>query len=238
MTPRSNFERRRRGLDRIVALREKAREVWALGSETLQIFAPDELETFAPAVTLDLGCAAQHGVIPYEEDFVWLDNLRRFVISNGRSLTKENILSSPYITATLEQFATVNDCWSFRQRIGSHDLLYWVFPTEGRAFAYDMLSKRWAECRGWEDGTWAPWKAQSYHYWSARNLHLVGLDDGSIGRLTFDAHDDMGDTIKWVARSGFNDHGTPRPKRSKGQHSDFVAARPRRRSCRLFPLAG
>lgn len=198
--------------DPAIALRESKRELFVFGTETTQVFYPDEIETFTPTATIDVGCSARQSVVRYEDEFAWLDDKGRFVMSNGRQVTEESVISSPFITRTLEDLSTVSDCWSYRQRIGPHDLLVWTFPTDGRAFAFDMTTRLWAEFLGFTDGNYSPYLPTSYVYWPGYKLHLVGMPDGTIAKLSLDAHTDRGDVLKCTARTGFNDYGESRHK--------------------------
>lgn len=198
--------------DALVAVREESRDLWAFGTRTLQVFSPDETETFAPTAGIPVGLLSRTSVIDYERVKGWLDDKRRIVICDGRVLEPDGVISSPFITSELEKFRTVSDCVGYRQRIGQYDCLVWSFAAEGRHFAYELGSHRWAEFRSYYGATWRPYLARSYCYWPEKNLHLVGLPNGQIARLSFDAHDDLGLPLKWVGRSGFSNRGVNRSK--------------------------
>lgn len=197
--------------DPIVALRKAVRELFAFGTETTEIYAPDEIETFTPISAVAAGCSARRSPVLYEGLFAWLDDRRRFVLSDGRVIGPENVLSVD-IARTLESFTTVADCWGYRERIGAHDSLVWTFPTEGRAFCLEMTTRRWSERHGFEDGRWTAYPITSYLWWQEQNLHLVGLSNGQIAALSLDAYTDNGKKLRWVARTGFSDLGEPRAK--------------------------
>lgn len=130
--------------DKAVALYDNTNELFVFGTETTQVFVPDASLDFAVAATVTVGCSAPYSPVALDDSFLWLDERRRFVVSNGRSVS---ILSAPNIAADLERFGTVSDCWGGRVSDRGREFVYWKFPTEGRTFAYDIAAKSWAERR-------------------------------------------------------------------------------------------
>lgn len=187
--------------DPVVALAETANEVLVFGTKTLQVFAPDPTSRFAPVIGLDVGCLAPSSIVKGDQ-FAWLDNQRRLVMSSGRSVTP---LSEPAISKTLELMAVVDDCFGFRVKLGDVDAMCWTFPTDGRTF---VLQKNggWAQWSGWAMGNYAPFPALCAH--PTKGRCLVGLSDGRIGEFSSSAHSDLGDPIAAHATTGFLDRGT------------------------------
>jgi len=191
--------------DPTIALYVNSNEVAVWGSSTMQVYVPDPSTSFSTTTAaLTTGCAAPYSVISIDTAYAWLDEKRRFVQSDGRQLT---VLSLPLMSRSLEQLTTVTDCWGSRIRIGAYDILLWVFPTEGRAIYYERISQKWGEWRSWDGNDWIPWIGQSYVHWPEKNLHLVGLSDGTVGELSMDATTEMGQGVKAVSRTGFIDQG-------------------------------
>lgn len=190
--------------DPVQALHVTTNEVAVFGTQTMQIFVPDPATDFSVAATLAIGCGARYSVIDVDGTFAWLDERHRFVTGNGRDF---DAISSPLMAKSLAALATVSDCWGFRARIGSFDLLAWVFPTEERTIVYDRAQKKFSEWKGWTGREFSAFSAQSYYYWAEQNVHLVGLEDGRIGEMTFESHQDMDASIKGISRTGFIDDG-------------------------------
>jgi hypothetical protein len=186
--------------DPLVACADTTRELWMFGTQTTQIFVPDENEAFTPGPAIEDGCLALHSPIKQGDRMAWLANGRRFLVSDsGKPLD----LGDQGMAADFKKLVTVSDCWGFRLVMGNFDFLVWVFPTEGRTFAFEAKKGVWSEWRGWRDGRWQPWIPTSYTFWEEKNIHLVGLADGSIAELSLDANTDNGDTIRCIARGGF-----------------------------------
>lgn len=191
--------------DPVIGLYVNTNELYAFGTQTLQVFIPDDVNDFSVAATLALGCGARYSIIDTDSSFAWLDERHRFVTSSGRDF---EVISTPMMAKAVGALGTVDDCWGFRPRIGSFDLLCWVFPTEKRMIVYDRGSKKWGEWKSWDGVQYAGWIGVSYYYWAEQNIHLVGLADGTIAEMTFDAFKDMTYDIKAISRTGFRDGGT------------------------------
>jgi hypothetical protein len=194
-----------------VAIRDTANEVWIWGKTTTQIFQPDPSYTYAPAVATDVGCVARDSVVRVETRMAWLDDHMRFQLTDGRAVDDSTDISRP-IRATLDSISTTSDCFGFRLRIGQHDLLVWVFPTAGKTLCYSLGQKAWCELRGWRSGRWQSFLPTAYCWWPEKRMHVVGMSDGTLAELTFDAATDLDDVLPWRVRTGFNDHDNGSPK--------------------------
>ncbi len=193
--------------DPVIAVWANTNEVFAFGTETTQVYSPDPSIAFTVAASLQTGCGAAYSVIELEDgSFAWLDNQRRFVLSNGRG---QQVISSPTMDAEIKRLEDIADCWSANVMIGSWDLLLWVFHVEQRAFWFDRGTKKWGEWSSLDsNGELQPWIAQCHYYWNERNVHLVGLADGRIAELTFEAHTDDVYPLAAESETGFQDRGT------------------------------
>lgn len=195
--------------DPVVAVYENTNEVFAFGSTSLQIFDPDPTAVYAPAVARELGCSAPYSVIKINQQFAWLDNLRRFVLSDGRS---EQVISDP-IKKTLDDLATVSDCFGYRVITGPLDAMVWTFPTDGRTFAFQKGSG-WCEWSGWSDSVnnWQPFIVNCSQVSPLTHDVLVGTSAGKIGRFSLDENTDLGARINARVDSGFLARGTDERK--------------------------
>lgn len=220
--PAANYAEAEARPDQIRAIHDNARELYIFGSETTQVYnvSPDPLLPYASAATLNNGCVAPYSVIQVDEGFAWMDDRRRFILSGGREV---EVLSGP-IAKTLAGLATVSDAWGFRARIDQYDLIVWVFPTEGRAFAYESNGKRWAEWRGYSNGAYAALPIGAYANWTEQNLHLVGdLGGSGIAKLSMTAGSDLGAILKGEVQTGVCDY--KQSKRKSCQRVDYILRR-------------
>lgn len=195
--------------DPVVAIAENTNEVFCFGTTSLQVFDPDPTAVYAPAVTRELGCSAPYSVIKINQEFAWLDNLRRFVMSDGRS---EDVISDP-IKKTLDDLTTVNDCFGYRVVTGPLDAMVWTFPTDGRTFAFQKGSG-WAEWSGWDNSVnnWLPFAVNCSQISPLTHDVLVGTTTGIVGRMSLNATTDLGSRINARVDTGYLARGTDERK--------------------------
>jgi hypothetical protein len=159
--------------DPIVAIATNLRECFTFGTKTVQAFGvgSDPTLPFSASATLALGCSAPYSVIRRDTDFSWMDENRRFVTSDARSV---DVISKD-INKLLRDFSTVADGFGFRLRVGYWDLLVWVFLTEGKTYAYDQARQKWFQWRGWNGiDDYAAIRIAAYAYWPTGAMHIVG----------------------------------------------------------------
>lgn len=193
--------------DPVVALNENTNEVWAFGSQTLQIHVPDSTLVYAPAHTMEVGCGAPYSVIKQRERFAWLDDERQIVVSDGRSFEP---ISGP-IAQDLADMATAADCVGQHLLLGDTSVFAWRFPTDGRTFVYQE-GVGWGQWQGWTGTGWKAWPVTAHHQRSESGANIVGTSDGKIGALSFDASTDLGERINAFVQTGFLDRGSSRLK--------------------------
>lgn len=194
--------------DKIVALHENSNEVCVFGSRTYQAFSASGQSgaAYLPVTAKEVGCSAPYSIIRVDEQFAWLDHLRRMVISDGRSVT---IISQP-IQQTLHGMTTVSDCFGYRVKMGKMDCLVWTFPTDGRTFAYQN-GGGWSQ---WTSGTIDQFPALSTGTNVDLDAVLVGYGD-TVGKFDFSSNTDLGEAINAYVVTGFLDHGTDNRKTVK-----------------------
>jgi hypothetical protein len=193
--------------DAVLGIYENTNEVFNFGNSSLQVFDPDPTAVYAPAVTRELGCSAPYSVVKENQQFFWLDDLRRFVMSDARS---EEVISGP-IQKTLDEIGTVSDCYGYRVVTGPIDALVWTFPTDGRTFAFQK-GGGWAEWLGWSGGNWAPFPVTCQQISPTTHDNLVGDSSGRVGRLSLNATTDYGTPINARVETGYLARGTDERK--------------------------
>ncbi len=191
--------------DPVVAIAENTNEVFVFGAETLQIFGTDPQSVYVPAgASREYGCSAPYSIIKQDQAFAWLDQYRRFVLSDGRNVK----VISGEIKTTLDSITTVSDCFGYRVVLNSVDCLVWTFPSDGRTFVFQA------------GGGWGQWSAtggelltiQSHCLRSDTNVNVVGTTDGFIGQLSFGAQTDLGERIEARIETGYLNRGTDMKK--------------------------
>lgn len=207
---RSGFFNAEARPDPLVVIAENINELFLFGQTSLQVFAPDQSFIYAPVTTVEYGCGAAGSVIRDEQSFAWLDDSRRIVYSDGRTV---EVLSDA-IKTTLDNLSTISDCVGYRVLQGPVDALVWSFPTDGITLAYQK-GGGWAQWSSWDDTTnnWAPMVVSATAYVPGTGTTLVGTSTGRVGEFSRAASTDFGTRIPASVTSGFVSHGTDRMKR-------------------------
>lgn len=199
--------------DPVLAIYENTNEVFAFGTTSLQVFDPDPVFVWSPVAAKEFGCIAPYSVVKVDQNFIWLDHLRRVVSSDGRSAT---VLSND-IQRTLDSIVTINDAFGYRCKVGYIDAYCLCFPTDGRTFVYQQSA-------GWS--TWMSWDPDTNNFSrlqvNAAAVHpltgqvVVGTLDGHIARLQLGQATDLGGTpIAVSVTSGAQNRGTDARKQCR-----------------------
>jgi hypothetical protein len=193
--------------DPVPALYENTNEVWAFGTQTLQIHAPDANLVYAPVATKTVGCGAPYSVIGLGDRFAWLDHARQFVLSDGRGF---EVISGP-VQQDLADMAVVSDCVGYHILLADLSAFAWRFPTDGRTFVYQE-GVGWGQWQGWSGIEWTPWIVTAHHQKSGSAENLVGTSAGKVGMLSNSVSADFEEDIHAFVQTGFMDRGTTKQK--------------------------
>jgi len=198
--------------DPVVAVYGVQNEVMVFGSRTTQVFLPDSVLTYAPVASIEVGMVAPYSFIKGDRETYWLDHQRRLVVSDRRSF---QALSDP-IQRTIDDMATVSDCFGYRVADGFLDVPVWSFPSDGRTFAYQK-GIGWGQWSGWNDSTnnWAPFSVTALATPPDASVNVVATSAGQIGELTLDAATDFGTRIVAYVETGYLNRKTESSKHCK-----------------------
>jgi hypothetical protein len=218
--PALNFRELAADSDPCTALYVSIGELLGFGTRTLEMLAPSTtaipggflVSDFQQVRELPNGIGAAYSVVKFEDNFAFLDNLKRMCALNGRSSAMgpdaSGVISSPAMTKVFkEDLGTVSDAWAFRLTMGAWDALAWVFPTAGRTFCYNLNAKTWSEWASWGPAGRLPLGITAHCYHQTLGLHLVGDTLGNINVLDLKAVDDNGSPIVADMVTGFIDRG-------------------------------
>lgn len=197
--------------DPVRAVYENINEVWAFGVTTTQLYVPDPSSVYAPSKTLRRGIGAPYSVIEADEQFAWLDQRKRFILSDGRSQTD---ISAP-IARTLDGITTWDDCFGYRWVADQFDCLVWTFPTDGRSFCF-QLGGGWSQWHGRSGSNWTLFPVSAHFARESDGVDVVGLTDGRVCQLSATANTDLGDPIVAEVTTGYQNRGTDAMKECLG----------------------
>lgn len=195
--------------DPLVAVHENSNEVYAFGATCVQVFVQDPQLVYASATTRENGLSAPYSVVKVDQEFAWLDHLKRFVLGSGRGV---EVISGP-IQSSLDALSAVSDCYGYRVQLGVCEGIAWAFPSAGVTYVYNK-DFGWGQWSGW-DSTYDRWKqfpVLSCFQRPDTGACVVGLTDGRIAEIRESATTDLGEEIKASATTGFIDRDTSKLK--------------------------
>jgi|SRR6185369_259727 len=194
--------------DPVVGIFENLRELHVFGSSTDQIYSvgSDPLNPFDFVAATNVGLAAPYSVVRLDQAFAFLDDKRRFVISDGRTET----FISHQLDKDLRQLATVSDCWGYREDFEQFANIVWTFPVGGKTYVFDTAKSTWSERRYYSNPFQLNMPQGCHVFWPALNLHLIGSTTAAdvLYRLSSASRDDLGGPMVCERYTGWQDCGT------------------------------
>ena len=195
--------------DDLIALLEGWSELFLAGKESIEIWYDDGSTPFVRRSNglIDRGCSAAYTVTRVGNDWVWLDDKRRFVKLDQRAPTH---ISFPY-HKLIQSFTAVDDAVSDNIEVAGFPLYVTSFPSVQKTLAYNYQKDGWAEWGYWNAsrGTYEAFRGNCYCYAKAWNKHLIGdRANGKIYTMSRSHFSDNGDPIRTLRRTGFISHGT------------------------------
>jgi hypothetical protein len=197
--------------DNLVALIVVNREIYCLGTRSLEIFYNDGTSPFS---RLSQGYIQRGTIAPYsfvyctsQDSLCWLDENRQVVICQGRSPVPLSLTMTKYIHG----FSTVTDAIGDYVEILGRPYYVLRFPTEGKTLAFDFNAKNWYEWGNWNAGTasYDAFRGNCYAYSPAWNLTLVGdRANGKIYKFDSSTYTDNGGILRSSVRTAHYNHDT------------------------------
>lgn len=193
--------------DGVVAIGDAMNEILLFGPSSTQVYAPSDT-VYSQVVGIEYGCVAPYSIVRVDDSFLWLDQKRRFVLSDGRNAS---VISDP-IQSTLDAMAMVDDCHGHRVKVGPMDMVLWVFPSDGRSFVFQK-GAGWGQWMGY-GSNWTLFPVTAVTPLKFEGGVLAGTSDGRLAKLQFGA-DDLGTPIRAFMETGHINRGTDALKRCK-----------------------
>ena len=196
--------------DPVRAVHENTNEVFLFGSTSMQIFSPDATDVYVPSATREYGCIAPYSVVKDDDSFAWLDDRRRFIKSDGREYDDK---FGADIQQTIDDMATVSDCFGYRTHMGPVDALVWTLPTDTRTFVHQD-GFGWSQWSGWDDTTnnWKRFMVNCAHQRPDTGVNVCGTTAGKIGEFHATTYTDLGDRIVARVDTGYLNRKTDKRK--------------------------
>lgn len=197
--------------DHLESLMVAWNEVYAWGTEGLQIFQDDGVTPFVniPGAFAEAGIEAVYSVIRSDNTIFALcviDGKRCVVRFEGRT---PKIVSEP-IARILAELPTASDALGSIISVGGIAIYLLQFPSAGQTWAYDFKNDTWSRWGYWNHikGEHDNFIGQHSCFAKTWNKHLImSRIDGKIYELSRDVFTDDGNEIVSFRRTGWIDHG-------------------------------
>lgn len=200
--------------DNIASLFVLFRELWVLGTDTVECFQNfgDSMVPFERTFFIDRGCSAPRSVVEANNTLYFLDDERHFVRMDGRTPI---FISDALDTVLKDSAFVVDDCFGQKIEIDGFYLIVWVFPSEERCFVHDFRTGEWFEWSSLIGQVEKQIAINCHVHAKAWSKHLVGDPrTGTVWEFTRSAKGTASAPLRRTRRTGFYDHGTGRRKRS------------------------
>lgn len=139
--------------DNLVGLVMDKRELIAFGAKSIEFWYDAANASGFPFLPrpgeyYNVGCAAKLSILSIDNTVFFLDH-RRYVssLSNDNGLV---ILSTPSVKAEFASYTTVSDAQAYSFEENGQLMYILNFPTEGKTWAYDLLTQHWHERAYWD----------------------------------------------------------------------------------------
>jgi hypothetical protein len=201
--------------DDLLGIYEGWSELMLVGEESVEIWYNDGVTPFVRRVNglIPTGCSAVQTFRQVGNNWMWLDNKRRFVKLDSRTPTH---ISFPY-HKLIQSFDTVSDAVSDNIEVAGFPLYVTSFPNGRTTLAYNYQTGGWAQWGYWNTASaeYEAFRGHCYCYAKGWNFHLVAdRQDGRVYKIKTDCYTDDGNPIRTLRRTGFISHGTYNEKKS------------------------
>jgi hypothetical protein len=195
--------------DPVLAIVTTANALFILGATSMESWVPDATDVYVRAHVQEVGCSARYSVVRDEDAYCWLDEQRRVIRTDGRSVA----VLSDAIQQTLSDMDVYDDCFGYKVQHGAVECFVWTFPTDGRTFVFQK-GGGWSQWSGWNDVTsnWARFGVNGHHQRAGSATNLVCTTSGRVGALTRETLTDFGTAVPAEVRTGYRNHDTEAPK--------------------------
>jgi hypothetical protein len=186
--------------DKLVALAILHREVWLLGTTTMEVWYNAGTADFPFARmqggVIDTGCLAPHSVAIMNEQLYWVGGNQRggAVVMRAKGYMPEPI-STHAVSAALQGYARVDDALAYTYQQDGHAWYILTFPEANVTWAFDAATELWSERSFWNAPRARHDRHRVHTHCMAWGRHLVG--DHESGQLY------------WLDTQAYSDGGAP-----------------------------
>ena len=188
--------------DGIVGIIIDHREVWVLGSNSVEVWynagtADFPLQRIQGAFN-ELGCAAWATIAKMDNSVFWLgqDARGRGIVYRANGYSGQRI-STHAVEWQIQQYGDISDALAYTYQQEGHSFYVLVFPGADTTWVYDASTKGWHERAGLDNGEFVRHRGNCQM--SYNNEIVIGdYANGNIYAFDLSVFEDNGATQKWL----------------------------------------
>ena len=188
--------------DGLVAVVANFREVWAFGTNSIEVWADTGATDFPlqriPGAFNELGCAAPYSIAKMDNGLFWLGRDRRGqgIVYRANGYAGQRI-STHAVEWQIQQYSDLSDAVAYTYQQDGHSFYVLIFPTANTTWVYDVATQAWHERAGWDNGSFT--RHRSNCQMSFNNNVIVGdYQNGNIYAFDLEDYSDNGGIQKWL----------------------------------------
>ena len=188
--------------DGIVALIIDHREVWMMGTNSIEVWYDSGNSVFPieriQGAFNEIGCASPYSVAKLDNGIFWLgtDNRGQGIVYRANGYAGQRI-STHAIEYAISQYDVISDAVAYTYQQQGHSFYVLSFPSADKTWCYDVATQAWHERAGFSNGLFT--RHRSNCQVAFNGLTIVGdFEDGRIYSLDLDAYADDDEAQKWL----------------------------------------
>lgn len=190
--------------DPLVSLIVDHREVWLLGTETIEVWInvgnPDFPFQRIQGAFLEIGCAAQYSVAKMDNSIFWLARDERGVGTIQRAVGYSPVrVSNHAVEYAIGSYSRIDDAVAYTYTQEGHAFYVISFPTAEATWCFDASTNLWHERAYRYPATGQLGRHRSNCQMNFAGLTLVGdWETGNVYALDLDTYTDNGAAIERI----------------------------------------
>ena len=189
--------------DPIVSLIADHREVWLLGTNSVEVWInvgnPDFPFQRVQGAYLEIGCVAPASVAKMDNSIFWLsqDDRGYGTIQRAAGYSPQRV-SNFAVEYAISSYSKIDDAVAYTYTQEGHSFYVISFPTAGRTWSLDAATNRWHE-RAYRNLDGSQGRHRSNCQMNFAGLTIVGdWENGNVYSLDLDTYTDNGQPIERI----------------------------------------
>jgi hypothetical protein len=187
--------------DDITALIVDHREVWVLGTNSVEVWynagtADFPLQRIQGAFN-EIGCISPYSLAKLDNGVFWLgsDARGKGIVYRANGYTGTRV-STHAVEWQIQQYADITDAFGYTYQQDGHAFYVLIFPSANTTWVYDVATQAWHERAGFENGQFT--RHRSNCQMAFNNEIVVGdFQTGNIYAFDLEDYSDNGQIQKW-----------------------------------------